>query len=93
MITEKGIERNSFRQETLGNKETTSSRLRKQSSRDTAIGVLSNEKNKRFRKIGLVQENFCKSAKSLAVLIPPKIHRKYTSSNSSGLGEEQSRFP
>ena len=58
-ITEKGIERNSLRQETLGNKETTSSRLRKQSSRDTAIGLLSNEKNKRFRKIGLVQENFC----------------------------------
>lgn len=92
-LCEKGIERNLFWQETLGYKETTSSRLRKQSSRDSAISLSLNEKNKRFRKIGLVQENLCKSAKSLAELISPKLHRKYTSSKSSGSGEEQSRFP
>ena len=67
-----------FLQDTLDYKKTTSSRLRKQSSRDKDIGLSSNENkknnnNKRLRKIELVQENVYKSAKSLAVPIETKM--------------------
>lgn len=47
----KDIERKLHWQETLGYKETTSSRLRKQISRDSAIGLTSKERNKSFCKI------------------------------------------